>query len=143
MTIAAARVKKQGHARGGWRYNPNDGNSDLSLSGWQLMSLHAAQQVGIPVDEDVVKGAVEYAKRLTTSDGKVGYEESDVDFSNRTPDFEMLFDLEADPKEMNNLVDSQAHSDILKTLRSKCAAHSQALDRQRQDFKNAVQTERR
>jgi hypothetical protein len=74
VTVAAARVQKDDNNRGGWRYNPQDGNSDLSLSGWQLMSLHASQQVGMPVDEDVVKGAVEYARRLTTEDGRVGYE---------------------------------------------------------------------
>jgi hypothetical protein len=74
VTMAAARVQKNPQNAGGWRYQPNDGGADLSLSGWQLMSLHAAQQVGIPVDREVVKGAVEYAKRLTTDDGKVGYE---------------------------------------------------------------------
>lgn len=74
VTINAARVKKSDQHRGGWRYQPNEGSSDLSLSGWQLMSLHATQQVGITVPEEVIKGAVDYAKRLTTEDGKVGYE---------------------------------------------------------------------
>jgi hypothetical protein len=74
VTINAARVKKSDQHRGGWRYQPNEDSSDLSLSGWQLMSLHATQQVGITVPEGVIKGAVDYAKRLTTEDGKVGYE---------------------------------------------------------------------
>ncbi len=74
VTVNAARVQKGEQHRGGWRYQPNEGSSDLSLSGWQLMSLHATQQVGITVPEDVIKGAVAYAKRLTTEDGKVGYE---------------------------------------------------------------------
>lgn len=74
VTINAARVQKSEQHRGGWRYQPNEGSSDLSLSGWQLMSLHATQQVGITVPEEVIKGAVDYAKRLTTEDGKVGYE---------------------------------------------------------------------
>ena len=72
-------------------------------------------------------------------DGKMPYTESDVDFSNRKPDFEMLFDLEADPGERNNLVESHADSEILATLRSKCAAHSQSLNQQRRMFKNTVQ----
>jgi hypothetical protein len=38
------------------------------------MGLHAARQVGLPVDADVVKRAVEYAALLTTPDGKVGYQ---------------------------------------------------------------------
>jgi len=74
VTMSAAKVKKGGQHVGGWRYQPKEQRSDLSLSGWQLMSLHAAQQVGLPVEEAVVKGAVEYAKRLTDKDGKVGYE---------------------------------------------------------------------
>lgn len=74
VTVNAARVKKDGNSRGGWRYHPNAKDSDLSLSGWQLMSLHAAQQVGITVPEKVVRDAVGYAKRLTDKDGKVGYQ---------------------------------------------------------------------
>jgi len=74
VTVNAARVPKGGHHKGGWRYQPTDGNSDLSLSGWQLMSLHAAQQVGITVPEEVVTNAVVYAKGLADTDGKVGYE---------------------------------------------------------------------
>ena len=74
VTVNAAKVRKSGGHEGGWRYQPNEDKSDLSLSGWQLMSLHATQQVGISVPEDVIKGAVAYAKRLTTADGKVGYE---------------------------------------------------------------------
>lgn len=74
VTVAAALIKKDQRNAGGWRYEPHDHSSDLSLSGWQLMSLHATQQVGVPVPETVIAGAVDYAKRLTTDDGKVGYE---------------------------------------------------------------------
>ncbi len=74
VTVNAAQVPKQPGHEGGWRYQPGEGASDLSLSGWQLMSLHATQQVGVPVPEAVVLGAVAYAKRLTSADGRVGYE---------------------------------------------------------------------
>ncbi len=73
VTVNAAKVNKNEQHKGGWHYQPHDGDSDLSLSGWQLMSLHATQQVGITVPEEVIMGAVDYAKRLTTDDGKVGY----------------------------------------------------------------------
>jgi hypothetical protein len=79
ITMNAARVQKSDQHRGGWRYQPTDNASDLSLSGWQLMSLHATQQVGITVPEAVIKGAVDYAKRLTSEDGKVGYENRNED----------------------------------------------------------------
>src|SRR5512140_125089 len=74
VTVNAALVKKAPEHAGGWRYAPDAGDSDLSLSGWQLMGLHATQQVGIPVPESVIYGAVEYTKRMVGEDGKVGYQ---------------------------------------------------------------------
>jgi hypothetical protein len=74
VTVNAAKVHKAPGHEGGWRYQPSEDKSDLSLSGWQLMSLHATQQVGIAVPEAVIQGAVNYAKRLTTAEGKVGYD---------------------------------------------------------------------
>jgi len=73
VTINAALIRKRPGHEGGWRYQPTQEDSDLSLSGWQLMSLHAVQQVGVPVPEKIITAAVNYAKRLTTLDGKVGY----------------------------------------------------------------------
>ncbi len=93
-----------------------------------------------PFQEGIRFGKWKYIRMY---DGKTGYDESDVDFSNRKPDFEMLFNLEADPKEMNNLVDSHADSEILATLRGKCAARSQSLNQQRQAFKKTVQVQER
>jgi len=74
VTINAAQVVKGGGHEGGWRYQPNENVSDLSLSGWQLMSLHATQQVGIRVPPAVIANGVAYARRLTSADGKVGYQ---------------------------------------------------------------------
>jgi len=74
LTVNAAQIKKSKSHQGGWRYNPTSANSDLSLSGWQLLSLHAAQQVGITVPEKVIRNAVAYTKRNSAPDGKVGYQ---------------------------------------------------------------------
>ncbi|HUT95083.1 MAG TPA: sulfatase-like hydrolase/transferase [Thermoguttaceae bacterium] len=93
-----------------------------------------------PFQEGVRFGKWKYIRMY---DGKTGYVESDVDFSNRKPDFEMLFDLEADPGERDNLVESHADSEILATLRGKCAAHSRSLNEQRQSFKNTVEVQNR
>ena len=93
-----------------------------------------------PFQEGVRRGKWKYIRMY---DGKTGYQESDVDFSNRDPDFEMLFDLAADPGEINNLIESQADSEILPSLRKSCAAHSHSLNQRRQAFKNTVRVERR
>ena len=74
VTVAAARVPKPAQHQGGWRYQPSSNDSDLSLSGWQLLSLVAAQHVGITVPEEVITGAVAYTRGLITDDGKVGYQ---------------------------------------------------------------------
>ena len=79
VTVNAAQIKKGGVHAGGWRYQPDEDSSDLSLSGWQLMSLHATQQVGITVPLQVIADAVAYARRLTTAEGKVGYDKPGED----------------------------------------------------------------
>jgi len=75
VTVAAARRPKSGHKSGGWRYTPDDDGADMSLTGWQLLSLHAAGQVGIEVPATVLDNAVEYVRRMTSTTGQVGYEE--------------------------------------------------------------------
>jgi hypothetical protein len=43
------------------------------------MSLHAPAQVGIVVPEDVITAAVTYAQKMSSEDGKVGYEAAGAD----------------------------------------------------------------
>lgn len=73
VTVAAARVAKPEDQRGGWRYSPDEASSDVSVSGWQLMSLHAAQRIGLPVPEDVVAGALAYLRSRIDDEGRIGY----------------------------------------------------------------------
>jgi len=53
-----------GHHRGGWRYRalPGDG-ADISVTGWQVMALRAARNLGCDVPADAIDRAVEYIKR--------------------------------------------------------------------------------
>jgi macrodomain Ter protein organizer (MatP/YcbG family) len=76
-------------------------------------------------------------------DGAKKYTEADVDFADRQPEFEMLFDLDADPQEMNNLIKSHAGSEILASLRQRCAERSRDLNQQRTRFTKAVRIEKR
>jgi hypothetical protein len=45
---------------GGWRYDRNSPDSDLSLSGWNVLALRAAQDVGIAVPPQVRKRALDF-----------------------------------------------------------------------------------
>jgi hypothetical protein len=63
--------RTQGHHRGGWRYRaqPVDG-ADISVTGWQVMALRAAHNLGCDVPADAIDRAVEYIKRC--HDGRSG-----------------------------------------------------------------------
>lgn len=82
-------------------------------------------------------------KYIRFYDGKMSFKEADVDFKDRTPEFEMLFDLEADPTEHTNLADDAKHTAILAELRQKTAAQSIAINQRREDFMKANPVEPR
>lgn len=79
VTVAAARIPKDAAHAGGWHYEPNATASDMSLTGWQLTSLHAARSIGMAIPDDVVQNALRYVRRLTSHDGNVGYNGADQD----------------------------------------------------------------
>jgi hypothetical protein len=56
--------RMNGHDRGGWRYRalPVDG-ADISVTGWQVMALRAARNLGCDVPAAAIDRAVEYIKR--------------------------------------------------------------------------------
>ena len=68
--------REAGPDAGGWRYRalvqPGDPppHADLSVTGWQLMALRAARNVGCDVPRSAVAAAVEYVKRC--HDPKLG-----------------------------------------------------------------------
>ena len=45
---------------GGWRYERNSPDSDLSLSGWNSLALRAAEDAGIAVPKDSTRRATEF-----------------------------------------------------------------------------------
>ena len=63
------------------------------------------------------------------------YDEGDVDFTDRRPDFEQLFNLKDDPEEKVNLIADYEGTELLAELRRKVAAHSESLNRQRAAYK--------
>jgi len=60
--VLKAQLKK-GEDRGGWRYNVVYVDSDLSVTGWQLMALRAAKNVGCDIPAEPIEQAVAYIKR--------------------------------------------------------------------------------
>jgi hypothetical protein len=67
LIVRSQRVKKGVNARGGWRYTPDAGDSDLSVSVWQLMALRSAKNDGLDVSSKTIEDAVGYLKRSFSS----------------------------------------------------------------------------
>jgi hypothetical protein len=62
VILKAQRLR--GPERGGWRYQvAHVGGSDLSVTGWQLMALRAAKNLGCDVPAAHIDMAVDYIKR--------------------------------------------------------------------------------
>ncbi len=61
--VLAAQRRRGGNDDGGWRYQVQGFDADLSVAGWQLMALRAAKNVGCDVPDDRVAAAVKYVQR--------------------------------------------------------------------------------
>jgi hypothetical protein len=62
VVLKAQRQRNQ--ERGGWRYRVADvEGSDMSVTGWQLMALRAAKNLGCDVPVQNIDAAVDYIKR--------------------------------------------------------------------------------
>lgn len=73
--------KEHPEDEGGWRYldDYDDRDSDLSVTGWQLMFLRSAKNAGFDVSDEPVTRAIGYVRRCFRSDVgsfsyKTGYE---------------------------------------------------------------------
>lgn len=64
-----------------------------------------------------------------------GYKETHLDFVNKKPEYEQLFNLKDDPKEMNNLILEYEGSKLLKSLRNKTADYAERMNKTRDDYK--------
>ena len=72
--LAAQDVQKQKIYQGGWRYEPNSTDSDLSHSGWALMALRSARNNGATVPKEAIDRAVSFLLSLRNADGGFSYQ---------------------------------------------------------------------
>ncbi|MGH7129067.1 MAG: prenyltransferase/squalene oxidase repeat-containing protein [Planctomycetaceae bacterium] len=68
LILAAQNIPKPARHEGGWRYHPTSRDSDLSVTGWQLLALRAAKNVGCDVPAEHIDRAVEYVKNCAVRD---------------------------------------------------------------------------
>lgn len=62
LILRAQQVPKPDSAKGGWRYQPDTSQSDLSVTVWQLLALRSAKNAGIKVPSSAIDDAVQYVK---------------------------------------------------------------------------------
>ncbi len=74
LILSAQSVRKDRNSQGGWRYHPSSNDSDLSVTGWQLLALRAAKNLGCDVPAEHIDAAVEYVKRCSTRNRGFGYQ---------------------------------------------------------------------
>jgi A-macroglobulin TED domain/Prenyltransferase and squalene oxidase repeat len=63
VLLTAQDAKKDEPFRGGWRYEIASADSDLSVSGWCILALRAAQNAGIDVPKDSADRAAAFVLR--------------------------------------------------------------------------------
>lgn len=59
---------------GGWRYEPNSQDADVSVTVCQMMALRAARNCGIAVPKSTVDQCVSYVKKCQNPDGGFKYQ---------------------------------------------------------------------
>ena len=74
LIIDAQNLPKSARDNGGWRYQPTSRDADISCTGWQLMALRAAKNVGCDVPKENIDRAVAYLKRCSHRGGGFGYQ---------------------------------------------------------------------
>ena len=72
LILKAQNVRKPERDTGGWRYHATSQDSDLSVTGWQLLALRAAKNVGCDVPAENIDAAVGYVKRCSV-EGRKGF----------------------------------------------------------------------
>lgn len=60
LILDAQTQQKRSYEQGGWRYSPAAIDSDVSVTSWQLLTLHAARQCGYEVDQRIFNAALRY-----------------------------------------------------------------------------------
>jgi hypothetical protein len=75
LILQSQAFEKDSRHAGGWRYQVDSRDSDLSVTGWQAMALRAAKDVGCDVPKESIDKAVEYVKNCAARDNRgFGYQ---------------------------------------------------------------------
>jgi prenyltransferase beta subunit len=74
VILAAQRVRKDRKHRGGWRYKHSSRDSDISVTGWQILSLRSARGNGAKIPGEAIEQGLAYVLRCRRGDGGFAYQ---------------------------------------------------------------------
>lgn len=75
LILKSQNVAKSRRNKGGWRYQATSTDSDLSVTGWQLLALRAAKDAGCDVPKKNIDNAVQYVTNCAhPTRGGFGYQ---------------------------------------------------------------------
>lgn len=77
LIVEAQKVDKPEKHAGGWRYQHTSKDSDISLTGWALMSLRSARGNGASVPKQAIDRALAFVMRCRGKDGGYTYQPND------------------------------------------------------------------
>jgi squalene cyclase len=70
---AVRLIQKTQNKEGGWRYQPQPYDADISVTITEIMALRAARDAGIKVEKEVVDKAIGYVRKCQCGDGGFSY----------------------------------------------------------------------
>ena len=74
LKAAVQLIVNSQNREGGWRYDPDGKDADVSVTVCQMMALRAARNCGIAVPKTTVDQCVEYVKKCQNPDGGFRYQ---------------------------------------------------------------------
>lgn len=73
LALAVRLIINTQNDEGGWRYQPERRDADISVTVCQVMALRAARNAGLFVGSDTIDRCTDYVKRLQNADGGFAY----------------------------------------------------------------------
>jgi len=73
LILAVKLIVNTQNKEGGWRYQPQRADADISVTVCEVMALRAARNAGLFVPNETIDRAVEYVKRSQNADGGFMY----------------------------------------------------------------------
>jgi prenyltransferase beta subunit len=74
VILAAQQLQKDNRNAGGWRYQINSRDSDISCTGWALMALRSVRNNGATVPKEAIDRGIEYVLKNESGDGGFTYQ---------------------------------------------------------------------